>query len=185
MATKRQTPIQSIKAYCKYECSGGINKVWKNCNKTDCKLYSYRLGHRPSKIPFEVYCTKKHRDLALNSPKNNDVETINPNKIATSPKSSVLLGDNSPLDLVSPLPRGDYSCAIKASNILDNQNDKRTKTTTSGSISGSVEGSTRQPSTESINTSQTGTKEELQPQKVEAFNSKINGVCDNGRNKIN
>ena len=76
MATKRLTPIQSIKAYCKYTCCNGSNKAWKNCDKTDCKLHGYRLGHRPSKLPFEAYCVKKDRDLALDSMKNKILQAV-------------------------------------------------------------------------------------------------------------
>lgn len=70
MATKRLTPIQAIKAYCKQVCCCGDTRSWKECPNTRCCLYSYRLGKRPTKLPFEAYCTKKPLDSSLNSVEN-------------------------------------------------------------------------------------------------------------------
>ncbi len=55
MASKRLTPIQSIKKYCKELCSSSDLKSWKECNFDKCFLFSYRLGKRPLKQPFEAY----------------------------------------------------------------------------------------------------------------------------------
>lgn len=68
MATKRLTPISSIKKYCKEQCSANDLISWKECSCIKCPLFAYRLGKRPKTLPFQEYA-KKHRDLALKSAK--------------------------------------------------------------------------------------------------------------------
>ena len=43
--TKRLSPLQSIKKYCKCNCCNNDLESWKNCSVKNCLLYSYRLGH--------------------------------------------------------------------------------------------------------------------------------------------
>jgi hypothetical protein len=42
------TPIKAIRKRCK-ECSGNSMKEIKNCEHTDCDLYSYRMGKNPAR----------------------------------------------------------------------------------------------------------------------------------------
>ena len=64
MVTKRLTPIQSIKDYCKNQCCAGDLISWKECSCVKCPLFAYRVGKRPKTLPFQEY-TKKHRDLTI------------------------------------------------------------------------------------------------------------------------
>jgi len=70
MVSKRLTPIQAIKSYCKIQCCAGDTISWKECTlKERCPLYPYRLGKRPITKPFKEYI-KKQADLRLNFTKN-------------------------------------------------------------------------------------------------------------------
>ena len=68
---------------------------------------------------------------------------------------------------------------IKSPSCVTKQHDSRTRTTSSGSFELSSEKISGQDTPESFDNSQRRKKEELQSEKVEAFNSKINGECDN------
>ena len=46
---KKLTPIKAIKLYCKGMCCAGDLKSWKECTFTNCALYPYRFGRRPTK----------------------------------------------------------------------------------------------------------------------------------------
>jgi len=78
MTTKKLTPIQSIKKYCRYDCCANDTMSWKNCSRPACPLFPYRLGKRPVKMPFEAYTTKKRKSiekqavLMIETPKNDD-----------------------------------------------------------------------------------------------------------------
>jgi hypothetical protein len=73
MASKKLTPIQSIKGYCKRECSANDLISWKECPSEKCPLFPYHLGRRPITKPFSEYI-KKHRDLPLNFSKETIVQ---------------------------------------------------------------------------------------------------------------
>jgi len=42
-----KTAMKSIRQYC-LECSGGVPKEARNCNITNCPLYPYRFGRKPT-----------------------------------------------------------------------------------------------------------------------------------------
>jgi len=44
MTTKKLTPLQAIKQYCKIQCCTGDKESWKECTFKECPLYSFRLG---------------------------------------------------------------------------------------------------------------------------------------------
>lgn len=84
MTSKRLTPIQSIKKYCKESCCAGDLKSWKNCSVV-CVLKPYSLGKRPKKKPFSEYMnpksskekhTEKRAVLTSNSIKNDDSQEV-------------------------------------------------------------------------------------------------------------
>jgi hypothetical protein len=64
--TKHKTPIQSIKAYCKESCCCGDMESWKNCKATDCYLFPYRIGRRPSKTTQSSDGVSKQTAIAKN-----------------------------------------------------------------------------------------------------------------------
>lgn len=43
-ANRKLSPLRSIKAYCKSQCSAEDQESWKNCTFTACLLFRYRLG---------------------------------------------------------------------------------------------------------------------------------------------
>lgn len=43
---KPLTPVKAIRKYC-VECSGFSTKEVRECNRTKCELWPYRMGHRP------------------------------------------------------------------------------------------------------------------------------------------
>ena len=76
MTSKRLTPCQAIKRYCKVDCCASDLRSWKDCTRRVCPLFPYRIGKRPSKLPFEAYSTKKQGDLTIKSAKNSIVEPV-------------------------------------------------------------------------------------------------------------
>lgn len=66
---KHKTPIQSIKAYCRFDCCAGDLKSWKGCSRTVCPLYSYRLGKRPKPDIKPQASDKKQVDSTILSSK--------------------------------------------------------------------------------------------------------------------
>ena len=48
MIRNKKTPLRSIKEFC-LECSGGSPKDRKYCEREECPLYIYRLGHNPNR----------------------------------------------------------------------------------------------------------------------------------------
>lgn len=73
MTSKKLTPVQSIKSYCRYFCANNDLDNWKNCSVETCVLWGYRLGHRPKVKPFHEY-TQKQVNLPINSTKNNKLQ---------------------------------------------------------------------------------------------------------------
>ena len=53
MKTKKLTPCQSIKKYCKEQCCANDLKSWKNCTAVNCYLWPYRFGKRPTASDIE------------------------------------------------------------------------------------------------------------------------------------
>ena len=51
---KCKTPIKSIREKC-IDCSGGQLKEVRLCPVTDCALYPYRMGKRPSEADLDTY----------------------------------------------------------------------------------------------------------------------------------
>ena len=51
---KCKTPIKSIREKC-IDCSGGSYKEVKHCLVTNCALYPYRMGKRPTKVDLDTY----------------------------------------------------------------------------------------------------------------------------------
>ena len=80
MATKKLTPIKSIRAKCLDCCCGSSQEV-KLCSALKCPIWAYRLGKRPITIPFERY-TKKQALLPIK--KAEDSLHNNPNKLCAS-----------------------------------------------------------------------------------------------------
>ena len=58
---KPLSPLKSIKKYCKEQCCCGDTKSWKECTRTECYLYRYRLGIGNKKL------NEKHSSGALDS----------------------------------------------------------------------------------------------------------------------
>ena len=54
MHKKIPTPLKSIRAKC-IDCSGGQLKEVRLCPVTDCPLYPYRMGRRPSEVDLDTY----------------------------------------------------------------------------------------------------------------------------------
>lgn len=44
------TPVKSIKKYCRYDCCAGNMTSWRLCSRPTCPLYPYRMGKRPKKV---------------------------------------------------------------------------------------------------------------------------------------
>ena len=83
MASKRLTPLQAIKKYCRYSCCANNTICWKLCPSKNCPLFPYRMGKRPQKKPFSEYARpniqNKESDgkqgvLPLNFEKNDESE---------------------------------------------------------------------------------------------------------------
>ena len=51
---KCKTPIKSIRDKC-IDCSGGQLKEVRLCPVTNCPLYPYRMGKRPTKVDLDTY----------------------------------------------------------------------------------------------------------------------------------
>jgi hypothetical protein len=45
----RQSPIRAIRAHCR-DCAGGSPKEVRYCTCTECSLWPYRFGRRPSTV---------------------------------------------------------------------------------------------------------------------------------------
>lgn len=68
MNNKQLSPLKSIKKYCKEECCVGDTKSWKECSRTTCFLYRYRLGIGNKTL------NQKHSSVAIDSTKNEPLE---------------------------------------------------------------------------------------------------------------
>ncbi len=64
MKTKKLTPCQSIKKYCKEQCCANNLNSWKNCSAINCYLWPYRLGKRPTELDIEKQ--KEHEKSIAN-----------------------------------------------------------------------------------------------------------------------
>jgi len=47
MVMKKLTPIQAIRHKCR-ECAGNQYSFIRKCERSDCSLFPYRLGRRPT-----------------------------------------------------------------------------------------------------------------------------------------
>jgi hypothetical protein len=59
------TPLKAIRAWC-LECSGQNAAEVRRCPKTDCPLYSYRMGKRPPskkpRTPAQIEADRKNAE---------------------------------------------------------------------------------------------------------------------------
>jgi len=47
--TKKLTPLQAIRKYCKKSCCSNDTESWEKCHVTNCPLFKYRFGKRKIK----------------------------------------------------------------------------------------------------------------------------------------
>jgi len=70
MASKRLTPLRSIKRYCKEQCCAGDMKSWRECTLGEtCPLFPFRFG-KLYKTSADPKPAKKPKVLRLDFPKN-------------------------------------------------------------------------------------------------------------------
>lgn len=46
---KPMTPLRAIRLYCVQECGAGSTKQVRECQKTDCYFWLFRMGHNPNR----------------------------------------------------------------------------------------------------------------------------------------
>ena len=59
MTSKRLTPLQAIKRYCRYECCANDLQSYRECSNTKCPLHAHKSGKRGKSLPKAFYFKKR------------------------------------------------------------------------------------------------------------------------------